>query len=67
MLLGKRKNNQLLSFIKPIPKRLKYLEYYEILDIENKLKKQIIKYKYSKLNFTLKDKDRINPYFLDFY
>lgn len=78
MLLGKRKNNQVLSYIEPLPKRLKcsVLDYF--FELEKVFKK--IKLKHDKeCKFNLKivnnkiiselsiDNEIINPYFLDFY
>ena len=78
MLLGKRKNNQVLSYIEPLPKRLKcsVLDYF--FEIEKTLKK--IKLQHNKeCKFNIKivdnkiisvlsiDDEIINPYFLDFY
>lgn len=78
MLLGKRKNNQVLSFIEPYPKRLKYsiLDYFS--EIEKTFKKIKLDHnKECKLNFKIDnnkiisiltiDNEIINPYFLDFY
>ena len=59
MLLGKRKNNQVLSYFEPLPKRLKcsVLEYL----IKQKLK--II----NNSDNTNNSNKFINPYFLDIY
>ena len=78
MLLGKRKNNQVLSYFEPLPKRLKcsVLDYFS--EVENIFKKIKLEHnKHCKLNFKIVnnkiipelsiDNKTINPYFLDFY
>ena len=78
MFLGKRKNNQVSSFLEPLPKRFKYsvLDYF--FELERTLKRFKIKHdKDCKLDLKvinnkvvstlIIDNERINPYFLDFY
>ena len=78
MLSQKRKNNQVISYFEPFPKRLKcsILDYFS--ELEKIFKK--IKFEHDKeCKLTLKivnnkiiselsiDNEIINPYFLDFY
>ncbi len=78
MLLGKRKNNQVLPYLEPLPKRLKcsVLDYFS--ELEKTFKKIKLEHnKECKLNFKIHDNkiistliiddEIINPYFLDFY
>ena len=78
MLLGKRKNNQVLSYLEPFPKRFKgsVLDYFS--ELENTFKKIKLEHnKDCKLNLKIVnnkiipelsiDNEIINPYFLDFY
>lgn len=78
MILGKRKNNQVLSCLEPFPKRLKcsILDYFS--ELEKTFKKIKLEHnKECKLNVKiinnkiiselLIDNETINPYFLDFY
>jgi len=78
MLLGKRKNNQILSHLEPSPKRLKLsvLDYF--FELEKTFKKIKLEHgKECKLNVKIVnnkiisvssiDNETINPYFLDFY
>lgn len=78
MLLGKRKNNQVLLYFEPHPKRFKcsILDYF--CELEKTFKKIKLKHnKECKLNLKIInniiisefsiDNEIINPYFLDFY
>ena len=78
MLSGKRKNNQVLSYIEPLPKRFKcsVLDYFS--EVENTFKKIKLEHnKECKLNLKIVNNkimsvlsihnEIINPYFLDFY
>ena len=78
MLLGKRKNNHVLSILEPLPKRIKYSPYSYFSELEKTFKKiKLMHDKDCKLNFQIiNDKiipiltineETINPYFLDFY
>jgi len=78
MLLGKRKNNHVLSFIEPLEKRIKLSPVDYFLEIEKTFKKIKLEHnKDCKLNFKIVnnkvitilsiDDVYINPYFLDFY
>ena len=66
MLLGKRKNNQALSYIEPFPKRLKFsipiLDYILELKYNNNNNKFV-----SELSKLSINNETINPYYLDFY
>lgn len=78
MLLGKRKNNQIISYIEPFPKRYKYYNCDYFSELEQTFKRiKLVHNKECKLNITLInnkiftvlsiDDEIINPYFLDFY
>jgi len=78
MLLGKRKNNKVLSYLEPLPKRFKYSIFDYFSEIEKTFKKIKLEHnKECKLNLKiinnkiipelLIDNETINPYFLDFY
>ena len=78
MLLGKRKNNQVLSCFEPVPKRLKcsMLDYF--YELEQTFKKIKLEHnKECKLNIKIIDnkiipelsidEETINIYYLDYY
>ena len=78
MLLGKRKNNQVLSCFEPFPKRLKCSIPDYFSELEKTFKKIKLEHnKECKLNLKIInnkiiselsiDNETINPYFLDFY
>ena len=74
----KRKNNQLIFYLEPFQKRVKYSLSQYIDNLQKTLEKINIQYdKKCKINFTVVDNKvisnlsiddhNINPYFLDFY
>jgi hypothetical protein len=78
MLLGKRKNNQVVSYLEPLSKRFKYsiLDYF--FELEKTFKKIKLEHnKDCKLDFVIKnntiisvlsiDEETINPYIYDFF
>lgn len=77
MLLGKRKNNQVVSNLEPLSKRFKYSILYYFFELEKTFKKIKLEHnKDCKLDFIYKnntiitmlsiDDETINPYIYDF-
>ena len=78
MLLGKRKNCQILSYIEPLPKRFKFSIHDYCSELQHIFKKIKLQHnKECKLNLKIInnkviselsiDNETINPYYLDIY
>lgn len=78
MVLGKRKNNNLIAQFEPLPKRFKFLTEDYFFELERTFKRIKLEHnKECKINLTIIDDkivpvlsiddEIINPYFLDFY
>ena len=78
MILGKRKNNQAISFMEPYSKRIKLILYEKFTELENTFKKIKLQHNTDcKLNlhivdnklisYLVIDDDKVNAYYLDFY